>query len=237
RIYQEVDGRPHVLQPEHVNLGLAVDVKRQDGSRTLLVPNVKQADTLDFAGFLRAYEELIGKVRANKLAVEDFAGTTVTITNPGMIGTVLSVPRLMAGQAAIVGVGSIAWPAEYQGADPKSLAEMGVGKVITITSTYDHRVIQGAESGEFLAKVHALLLGEDDFYAELFRSMGVPYVAVRWHTDSAPGHDALAQVEKQARVLQLINMYRVRGHLIADLDPLEVKEPSMHPELDPASFG
>jgi multifunctional 2-oxoglutarate metabolism enzyme len=237
RIYQEVDGRPHVLQPEHVNLGLAVDVKRKDGSRTLLVPNIKQADTLDFAGFLHAYEELIGKVRANKLAVEDFAGTTVTLTNPGMIGTVMSVPRLMAGQAAIIGVGSIAWPAEYQGADPKSLAEMGVGKVITITSTYDHRVIQGAESGEFLAKVHALLLGEDGFYDELFRSMGVPYVAVRWRTDRGPGHDALAQVEKQARVLQLINMYRVRGHLIADLDPLEVKEPSMHPELDPASFG
>src|SRR6266536_908229 len=236
-IYREVDGRPHVVRPEHLNLGLAVDVKRPDGSRTLLVPNLKQADTLDFGGFLRAYDEVIKKVRANKLTVEDFAATTVTITNPGMIGTVMSVPRLMAGQAAIVGIGSIDYPAEYQGADPKSLADMGVGKVITITSTYDHRVIQGAESGEFLDRLHTLLLGEDDFYAEVFRSMGVPYVAVRWLPDTHAGHDALAPVEKQARVLQLINMYRVRGHLIADLDPLEVKEPSMHPELDPASFG
>jgi len=236
-IYREVDGRPHVVRPEHLNLGLAVDVKRPDGSRTLLVPNLKQADTLDFGGFLRAYDEVIKKVRANKLTVEDFAATTVTITNPGMIGTVMSVPRLMAGQAAIVGIGSIDYPAEYQGAGPESLADMGVGKVITITSTYDHRVIQGAESGEFLDRLHTLLLGEDDFYAEVFRSMGVPYVAVRWLPDTHAGHDALAPVEKQARVLQLINMYRVRGHLIADLDPLEVKEPSMHPELDPASFG
>ncbi len=236
-VYREVDGRPNVVHPEHLNLGLAVDVRRPDGGRTLLVPNVKQADTLDFAGFVRAYEELIKKVKGNKITVEDFQGTTVTITNPGTIGTVLSVPRLMAGQAAIVGVGSIAYPAEYQGADPKALAEMGVGKVITITSTYDHRVIQGAESGEFLAKVHALLLGEDRFYDQLFADMGVPYVAVQWYPDAHAGHDALAGVEKQARVLQLINMYRVRGHLIADLDPLEVKPPSMHSELDPASFG
>jgi multifunctional 2-oxoglutarate metabolism enzyme len=236
-IYREVDGKPSVARPEHVNLGLAVDTRRPDGGRTLLVPNIKQADTLDFAGFVRAYEDLVKKVKTNKITVEDFAGTTVTITNPGMIGTVLSVPRLMAGQAAIVGVGSIAYPAEYEGADPKTLAEMGVGKVVTVTSTYDHRVIQGAESGEFLAKVHGLLLGEDGFYADLFAHMGVPYVAVEWHPDTYRGHDPPAEVEKQARVLQLINMYRVRGHLIADLDPLEVKPPSMHAELDPASFG
>src|SRR5919204_1634336 len=143
----------------------------------------------------------------------------------------------MAGQAAIIGVGSIGYPAEWQGASPEHLADLGIGKVITLTSTYDHRVIQGAESGEFLAKVHALLLGEDDFYNQLFASMGVPYVAVRWGSDTLAGHDTLDQVEKQARVYQLINMYRVRGHLIADLDPLEVKPPSMHSELDPASVG
>ena len=236
-VYQERDGRPHVLRPEHVNLGLAVDTRRPDGSRTLLVPNIKQADTLDFAAFVRAYEDIIRRVKANKLTVDDFAGTTVTITNPGTIGTVMSVPRLMAGQAAIIGVGSIGYPAEWQGASPEHLADLGIGKVITLTSTYDHRVIQGAESGEFLAKVHALLLGEDDFYNQLFASMGVPYVAVRWSSDTLAGHDTLDQVEKQARVYQLINMYRVRGHLIADLDPLEVKPPSMHSELDPASVG
>jgi len=236
-VYVERDSGPHVRRPEHVNLGLAVDTRRPDGSRTLLVPNVKAADTLDFATFVRAYEELIGKVRANKLSVGDFAGTTVTITNPGTVGTVMSVPRLMAGQAAIIGVGAIGYPAEYQGTDPETLADLGVGKTVTLTSTYDHRVIQGAESGEFLAKVHALLLGEDGFYDEVFRSVGVPYVAVRWRTDHRASRDALELADKQARVHQLINMYRVRGHLIANLDPLETKPPSMPAELDPAGYG
>jgi multifunctional 2-oxoglutarate metabolism enzyme len=235
--YREVDGKPHAARPEHVNLGLAVDTRRPDGSRTLLVPNIKQADTMDFAAFVRAYEEIVGKVKSNKLTVQDFAGTTLTITNPGTIGTVLSVPRLMAGQSAIIGVGAIDYPAEYQGADPQSLADMGIGKVISLTSTYDHRVIQGAESGEFLARMHRLLLGEDDFYADVFASMTVPYVPVQWHKDIRPSGDSLEAVEKQARVLQLINLYRVRGHLIANLDPLKAKPPMMHPELDPASYG
>ena len=236
-MYREVDGKPNAARPAHVNLGLAVDTRRPDGSRTLLVPNIKQADTLDFAAFVRAYEEIIAKVKANKLTVQDFADTTLTITNPGTIGTVLSVPRLMAGQSAIIGVGAIDYPAEYQGADPDTLAGMGIGKVITLTSTYDHRVIQGAESGEFLARLHRLLLGEDDFYAELFRAMTVPYVPVQWHKDEKPSEDSLDSVEKQAGVLQLINLYRVRGHLIANLDPLKAKPPMMHPELDPASYG
>jgi 2-oxoglutarate decarboxylase len=235
--YQEVGGRPHAVRHEHVNLGLAVDVKAaDDGTRVLLVPNIKQADTLDFARFLAAYEALIRKARAGRLAVDDFAGTTVTITNPGTVGTVSSVPRLLSGQAAIVGVGAIDYPAEHQGADPARLAEIGVGKVLTLTSTYDHRVIQGAESGEFLARVHRLLLGEDGFYDDVFSAMGVPYVPVRWRRDANPD-DRLSAVEKQARVLQLVNMYRVRGHLLADLDPLEAKPPRMHQELDPATFG
>jgi multifunctional 2-oxoglutarate metabolism enzyme len=236
-VYTEKDGRPHVRHPEHVNLGLAVDTRRPDGSRTLLVPNIKAAETLDFTAFVSAYEQLIGKVRANKLAIEDFAGTTVTVTNPGTVGTVMSVPRLLAGQAAIVGVGAIDYPAEYRGADPATLAELAVGKTVTLTSTYDHRVIQGAESGEFLAKIQSLLLGEDDFYGEVFRSVGVPYVPVAWHTDRRAAADSLELASKQARIYQLINMYRVRGHLIANLDPLGTKSPTMHAELDPASYG
>src|SRR4029453_1139776 len=210
-MYREVDGKPNAARPTHVNLGLAGAPRRPDGARPLLVPNIKQADPLDFAAFVRAYEEIIGKVKANKLTVQDFADTTLTITNPGTIGTVLSVPRLMAGQSAIIGVGAIDYPAEYQGADPDTLAGMGIGKVITLTSTYDHRVIQGAESGEFLARMHRLLLGADDFYADLFRSMTVPYVPVQWRKDEKPPEDTLEAIEKQARVLQLINMYRVRG--------------------------
>ncbi len=230
-------GVPEAVRHEHVNLGLAVDVKRKDGSRTLLVPTIKAADPMDFAGFFAAYEELIRKVNGGKLSPDDFAGTTVTITNPGTVGTVQSVPRLMPGQACIVGVGAIRHPAEWEGADPETLAEIGVGKVVTLTSTYDHRVIQGAQSGEFLGRIHDFLLGEDDFYDEVFRSLGVPYEPVRWRRDVNPAGDSLEAREKEARVLPLVNMYRVRGHLIADLDPLQAEPPTTHPELDPASFG
>ena len=231
------DGKPQAVKHRNVSLGLAVDVKRSDGSRTLLVPNIKAADTLDFAGFFAAYEELIRKVNTGKLGPDDFAGTTVSITNPGMIGTVQSVPRLMAGQACIVGVGSIAYPAEYAGADPETLAELGVGKVVTLTSTYDHRVIQGAESGEFLATIHRLLTGQESFYENLFASIGVPYVPVRWRADRNPPRDSRERVEKQARMLQLVIMYRARGHLIAELDPLQAESPELHEELDPATYG
>lgn len=237
RTFTEVDGKPHYIDNTEINLGLAIDVKRPDGGRSLLVPNIKHAGSMGFFHFFSAYEELIRKSDSKKLTPDDFAGTTVTITNPGMIGTVQSVPRLMAGQAAIVGVGAIAFPAEFQAADTQTLASVGIGKVVTLTSTYDHRVIQGAESGEFLSTVEQLLLGEQEFYDEVFLSMGVPYVPVRWHKDVNPEEETLAAEEKQAKVLQLINLYRVRGHLIADLDPLDAKPVQIHPELDPAHHG
>jgi 2-oxoglutarate dehydrogenase E1 component len=235
--FEEVDGTPHLVRHKTVNLGLAVDMQRKDGSRTLLVPNIKDAGSLDFASFHAAYEEVIRKVRAGKITPEDFAGTTVTLTNPGMIGTELSVPRLMAGQGAIIGAGAIGYPTEYEGTDPSTLAVLGVGKTVTLTSTYDHRVIQGAESGEFLDAVESLLKGEHRFYDELFEALDIPYEPVRWVRDKGQ----LAEAEdpatiKNARALQLINIYRVRGHLIADLNPL-VREPRRHVELDPAYWG
>ncbi|MDP8975270.1 MAG: multifunctional oxoglutarate decarboxylase/oxoglutarate dehydrogenase thiamine pyrophosphate-binding subunit/dihydrolipoyllysine-residue succinyltransferase subunit, partial [Actinomycetota bacterium] len=187
--------------------------------------------------FWLAYEEQVRRVRTNKATVDDFAGVTVTLTNPGTIGTVHSVPRLMPGQGAIVGVGAIDVPAEYQAADPRMLAELGVGKVVTLTSTYDHRIIQGAESGLFLQRAHALLLGEDGFYDDVFRATGVPYEPVRWRRDVNPVDHETAHVTKQLHVQSIINIYRVRGHLIADLDPLAAKEPRTHPELDPATYG
>src|SRR6185503_20936500 len=153
-----VDGKPSVVRHEHVNLGLAIDLEKSDGSRTLIVPNVKQADTLDFASFHAAYEDLVRRARNNQLTPDDLSGTTVSITNPGTIGTMHSVPRLMPGQGVIVGVGAIIYPPEYHGADPHTIAYIGVSKVVTLTSTYDHRVIQGAESGEFLGAIHDLLL-------------------------------------------------------------------------------
>ena len=230
-------GKPVLVKNPHVGLGIAVDLEKSDGSRTLMVPCIKAADTLDFKQFVDAYEGLIRKARDGKLGVDDFSGTTVSLTNPGTIGTLQSVPRLMPGQGLIVGVGSIAFPTEFQAADPSKLAELGVSKVITLTSTYDHRIIQGAESGMFLKKVHELLLGEDDFYVDVFRAIDVPYEAVKWRRDVNPLDRDSALLEKQAKVNQLINMHRVRGHLIADLDPLQVKEPQMHPELDPATYG
>ena len=227
-----------VVHHPHIGLGIAVDVEKQDGSRTLLVPVIKEADTLDFRGFWSAYEELVRKVRTGKIAADDLAGATVSLTNPGTIGTFQSVPRLMPGQGVIVGVGSIDYPAEWQSADPRVLAELGVSKVVTVTSTYDHRIIQGAESGLFLQKVHRLLIGEDSFYERVFKAMGVPYEPVRHHRDRNDLMDSTTvHTEKQMEVDNLINLYRVRGHLIAHLDPLDWKEPHMHAELDPATHG
>ena len=230
-------GKPRVVRHQHVNLGLAVDVEKSDGSRTLLVPVIREADSQDFRGFWGSYEEMIRKVRSNKLSPDDFAGGNVTLTNPGTIGTVQSVPRLMPSQGVIVGVGAIDYPAEWRGADPVLLAELGASKVVTVTSTYDHRIIQGAESGLFLKRVEELLLGADEFYDEIFMSLGVPYEAVRWRRDVNPIDREQTMLEKQMAVATLIRVYRVRGHLIADLDPLRWKEPQMAPELDPATYG
>ncbi|HET9076694.1 MAG TPA: multifunctional oxoglutarate decarboxylase/oxoglutarate dehydrogenase thiamine pyrophosphate-binding subunit/dihydrolipoyllysine-residue succinyltransferase subunit [Acidimicrobiales bacterium] len=229
---------PSVRRHEHLGLGIAVDVEKSDGTRNLMVPVIKNADTMDFRAFWAAYEELIRKVRTGKIAADDLAGATVSLTNPGTIGTVQSVPRLMPGQGAIVGVGSIDYPAEWQAADPRVLAELGVSKVVTVTSTYDHRIIQGAESGLFLQKVHRLLTGEDSFFQNVFKAMGVPYEPVPFHRDlNDLTEGGELQLRKQMEVDNLINMYRVRGHLISHLDPLDWKDPRMHPELDPTTHG
>jgi multifunctional 2-oxoglutarate metabolism enzyme len=235
--YVGTDGQPGVIRHKAINLGLAVDMQRKDGTRTLLVPNIKDAGSLDFAGFHGAYEEVIRKVRSGKISPDDFDGTTVTLTNPGMIGTELSVPRLMTGQGAIIGAGAIQYPTEWQGTDPSTLAELGVGKVVTLTSTYDHRIIQGAESGEFLDVIESLLKGDERFYDEIFSALDIPYEPVRWTRDSGTlATSATPAIAKGAKVLQLINMYRVRGHLIADLNPL-VREARRHNELDPAYYN
>ena len=233
----DADGRPRVVRPEHIGLGIAVDLPRPDGARSLMVPCIHDADTLDFRTFVDRYEQQVAKVRENRITADDLRGVTVTITNPGTLGTRQSVPRLMAGQGTIVGVGALAFPTEYEAADPSLLADLGMSKVVTITSTYDHRVIQGAESGLFLRQVHDLLLGGDDFYIKVFRALNIPYEAVRWRRDFNPVDRESAMLEKQAKVNQLINQYRVRGHLIADLDPLRDEAPQMHAELDPATYG
>ena len=233
-------GTPGVLRHDRVGLGLAVDVEKA-GGRTLLVPCIADADTRDFKSFVGAYEDLVRKIHNNKIGPDDFAGTTVTLTNPGTIGTVQSVPRLMPGQGLIVGVGALGVPAGFEAADPRMLAELGVGKTVTITSTYDHRIIQGAESGLFLAHVSECLMGRHDFYTEVFDSMEIPYEPVTWQqddnsatSDSDGGHERLI---KQNHVQTLINMYRVRGHLIAHLDPLDAEPTDLHPELDPLHYG
>ncbi|MGH8980861.1 MAG: multifunctional oxoglutarate decarboxylase/oxoglutarate dehydrogenase thiamine pyrophosphate-binding subunit/dihydrolipoyllysine-residue succinyltransferase subunit, partial [Acidimicrobiales bacterium] len=227
-----------VVRHAHVGLGLAVDLQRPDGSRTLMVPCVRDADTLDFRQFVLAYEELVRKVHGGKVSPDDFAGVTVTLTNPGTLGTVQSVPRLLPGQGAIIGVGALSNPAGFEAADSQTLAELGVGKVVTLTSTYDHRIIQGAESGLFLAHVAESLMGEHGFYNDAFESMAVPYMPVRWQPDSGGDGDRGEQrLLKQVHVQTLINMYRVRGHLIAHLDPLDANPPRIHPELDPLTYG
>ncbi|WP_188835797.1 multifunctional oxoglutarate decarboxylase/oxoglutarate dehydrogenase thiamine pyrophosphate-binding subunit/dihydrolipoyllysine-residue succinyltransferase subunit [Flexivirga endophytica] len=227
-------GKPTLIKPGHVGFGLAIDLQKDDGSRTLVVPSVKGAEEMDFAQFWAAYEEMVRKARGNKLTLEDYQGTTISLTNPGGIGTVHSIPRLMKGAGAIIGVGALEYPAEWQGASSDTLNEAAVSKIITLTSTYDHRVIQGAVSGEFLRVVHQLLLGQDNFYDEIFQSLKIPYEPIRWVQDIDAGHDD--DINKVARVQELIHAYRVRGHLMADTDPLEYKQ-RRHTDLDVTTHG
>ncbi|MBM6405260.1 multifunctional oxoglutarate decarboxylase/oxoglutarate dehydrogenase thiamine pyrophosphate-binding subunit/dihydrolipoyllysine-residue succinyltransferase subunit [Phycicoccus sp. CSK15P-2] len=227
-------GKPALVTPSHVNLGLAIDLAKPDGTRQLVVPSIKAAETMDFAHFWTAYEEVVKKARGGSLTVEDFQGTTISLTNPGTIGTVHSVPRLMAGQGAIIGVGAMDYPAEWQGASDETRERNAVSKIMTLTSTYDHRIIQGAQSGDFLRIVHGLLLGEQGFYDEIFESLRIPYEPIRWVQDVSATHDD--DINKVARVQELIHAYRVRGHLMADTDPLEYKQ-RRHPDLDITNHG
>ncbi|HXG58302.1 MAG TPA: multifunctional oxoglutarate decarboxylase/oxoglutarate dehydrogenase thiamine pyrophosphate-binding subunit/dihydrolipoyllysine-residue succinyltransferase subunit, partial [Thermoanaerobaculia bacterium] len=231
------DGQPVRIDREDVNLGIAIDVERKDGSRSLLVPNIKRAQAMDFAQFLKSYNDIVRKARANTLEISDFEGTTISLTNPGTIGTVASVPRLMQSQGTIIATGAIDYSPEYSASDPSVLADLGISKVMTMTSTYDHRIIQGAESGAFLARVHDLLTGADGFYDDIYRDLRIPYEPVRWARDRHRlGASTDEMVAREAAVLQMINAYRVRGHLLADLDPLEYKV-ARHPELDPSFYG
>jgi len=226
-------GKPAVVTPAHVNLGLAIDLAKPDGTRQLLVPSIKAADTMDFALFWAAYEDVVRRARNNKLTVADFAGTTISLTNPGTIGTVHSVPRLMAGQGTIVGVGAMDYPAEFAGTSEEHLNRMGISKVLTLTSTYDHRIIQGAQSGDFLRIIANKLLGLDGFYDRIFAALRVPYEPVRWVRDPSDPED---DQDKPGRIAELVHSYRSRGHLLADTDPLSYRQ-RKHPDLDVQTHG
>ncbi|WP_129842433.1 multifunctional oxoglutarate decarboxylase/oxoglutarate dehydrogenase thiamine pyrophosphate-binding subunit/dihydrolipoyllysine-residue succinyltransferase subunit [Streptomyces sp. RFCAC02] len=232
--YTEKDGKPTLVKPDHVNLGLAIDLVSKNGDRQLVVAGIKKAETLSFFEFWQAYEDIVRRARAGKLTMDDFSGVTASLTNPGGIGTVHSVPRLMPGQGVILGVGAMEYPAEFQGTSQDTLNRLGVSKVMTLTSTYDHRVIQGAASGEFLRQISRLLLGEEGFYDSIFEALRIPYEPIRWHVDIDVNHDD--EVTKAARVFDLIHSYRVRGHLMADTDPLEYRQ-RRHPDLDITEHG
>jgi 2-oxoglutarate dehydrogenase E1 component len=236
-----VDGNPVRLVRPNINLGVAIDITKKDGTRTLLVPNIKNANKLRFSEFLQAYDDVVKRAREGKLQIADFQGTTISLTNPGTIGTVASTPRLMAGQSLIIATGAIEYPAEYQAMAPEALSQLGISKAITISSTYDHRIVQGAESGAFLARVHELMIGNSRFYDDVFADLGIAHVPFRWNIDRnptfLPGDVTREQAAKEAHVMELINAYRVRGHLIADIDPLHAMPVLYHPELDIETYG
>ncbi len=255
RVFEQRDGKPFAIENGPVNLGIAVDVERKDGSHSLMVPAIKGADGLDFAAFHSRYEELINKTRESKLTADDFQGTNVSLTNPGGIGTVASVPRLMSGQSAIIATGSIAYPPEWAHATPERLRQLGVSKVMTMTSTYDHRVIQGAESGAFLRSIEQLLQGEDDFYEGVATELDLdPAAVTSAHPASAsapplgaaaPATEEMAVTSTQPdeELLQavqaatsLLKGYRTHGHLAARLDPLG-REPKGDPAIQPESLN
>lgn len=228
------DGKPAVVKPAHVNIGLAIDLPKGDGTRQLVVPSIKKADTMDFGQFWAAYDEVVRKARRGALTVEDFQGTTITLTNPGTIGTVHSIPRLMRGQGTIIGVGAMDYPAEYAASSVNTISRLAVSKMLTLTSTYDHRIIQGAASGEFLKVIHTKLLGEDGFYERVFTSLRVPTIPVRWQRDVE--FDQENELGKSARIAEMIHAFRSRGHLQADTDPLAYRPRRFH-DLDFTNHG
>ncbi len=255
RVFEQRDGKPFALDGGPVNLGIAVDVEKKDGSHSLMVPAIKGADDLDFAGFHTRYEELIAKTRENKLSADDFQGTNISLTNPGGIGTMASVPRLLSGQSAIIATGSIAHPPEWSHASPDRIKQLGVSKVMTLTSTYDHRVIQGAESGAFLRRVEQLLQGEDEFYESVARDLGFddPTAVTNAHPASAsapplsaappsaeptavPGQIDEELLQAVQAATSLLKAYRTHGHLAAQLDPLG-SEPKGDPALQPENVN
>ena len=255
RVFAEQDGKPFAIEGSPVNLGIAVDVEKKDGSHSLMVPAIKGADGLDFTGFHSRYEELIAKTRENKLSADDFQGTNISLTNPGGIGTMASVPRLLSGQSAIIATGSIAYPPEWLHASPDRIKQLGVSKVMTLTSTYDHRVIQGAESGAFLRRIEQLLQGEAEFYESVARDLGFedPSAVTKAHpaSASAPPLSAAApsaaapaapgQIDEELlqavqAATSLLKAYRTHGHLAAHLDPLG-SEPMGDPALQPENVN
>jgi 2-oxoglutarate dehydrogenase E1 component len=233
------DDKAHKAIPNQINLGIAIDLPARDGSRKLVVPNIKGVDKMNFQEFLKAYHDLINRARNGKLDLADFENTTISITNPGTLGTVSSIPRLMKNQGAIIATGAMDYPAEYQSMAQEVLNHLGISKVMTATCTYDHRIIQGAESGSFLGKVHKLLNGEEEFYKRIFQDLDIPYDPVPFGIDNYTGFiDGRGQDvnHKAISVMQLINMYRTRGHLLADLNPLK-HGPGHYPELEFPYYG
>ncbi len=251
RTFEERDGKPFAIEGAPVNLGIAVDVERKDGSHSLMVPAIKGADGLDFAAFHSSYEDLITRTRENRLSADDFHGTNISLTNPGGIGTVASVPRLMSGQSAIIAAGAIAYPPEWAHAGEERLRQLGVSKTMMLTSTYDHRVIQGAESGAFLRRVEALLEGKDSFYESAASDLGLdPAPLSTAHPASAsapplgapaPAPPTPAQPDEELlgavqAATSLLKGYRTHGHLAARLDPLG-SEPKGDPAIQPENLN
>jgi len=254
RVFASEDGKPFAIDGSPVNLGIAVDVEKKDGSHALMVPAIKNAGELDFTGFHSNYEELIAKTRENKLSADDFQGTNISLTNPGGIGTMASVPRLLSGQSAIIATGSIAYPPEWKHASPERLKQVGVSKVMTLTSTYDHRVIQGAESGAFLRRIEELLQGEDGFYEALAADLGFEAAVVSTahpasasapplsaappsaEPTTAPGEIDEELLQAVQAATSLLKAYRTHGHLAAQLDPLG-SEPKGDPALQPENVN
>ena len=232
--YEVKDGKAFVNHMAHVGFGLAIDLPKDDGSRLLVTPVVHDADTLNFQEFVDAYELLVKKAREGKLGMEDYSGCTITLTNPGTLGTMMSSPRLLEGQGCIVGVGATGYPAEWAGASDEQMTRAGIGKIMHMSSTYDHRVIQGALSGQFLGLVEKKLRGDDGFFERVFNSLRVPYEPYSWVRNAE--YDEFSEESKPTRVQRLIHSYRSRGHLIADTDPLDYRV-RRHPDLTLGKYG
>ncbi len=198
-----------------------------------MVPNIKNAGALSFHEYVAAFDDLVARARTSKLTPADFQGTTISLTNPGTVGTMSSNPRLMTGQGCIVATGAIDYPAEYRGAADETRAharhQQGDDHHLHLRSPH--------HSGRGIRRVPGQAAGAARWRGRLLRRASSPTCTCRTCRCAGrptarrllPGAAAaqLDEIAKEAGVIQLINAYRVRGHLIADLDPLGAEPATM----------
>ncbi len=147
----------NVIYRGNVNLGMAVDL-----NPGLIVPVIKDADDLSLVGIARKLNDLADRARSRQLLPDEIQGATFSITNPGVLGTVVGLPVIPKGTAAILGTGAIEKRVVVV-EDPTTGGDaLAIRKRALFSLGYDHRIVDGADAARFLARVKEVLDGFPD---------------------------------------------------------------------------